>query len=37
MNNYKQNTARKGKELFITNYRIEDIRGIQKQKQMSLF
>lgn len=37
MNNYKQDTARKGKELFITNYRIEDVKSIQKQEQMSLF
>ncbi len=26
MNNYKQNSAKKGKELFITNYRIENVK-----------
>lgn len=30
MNNYKQSKAEKGKELFITNYKLEELR--QKEK-----
>ncbi|WP_339748135.1 DNA adenine methylase [Fervidobacterium sp.] len=37
MNNYKQPTARKGKELFITNYMIKNLKSKNRSLQLSIF
>jgi DNA adenine methylase len=36
MNNYKQNGAKKGKELFITNYNVNNHENLQAPIQLSL-